>query len=163
MYDLNDLTKIMKQLAVNAYEATKPVNVSFGKVVSVSPLKIQVEQKLTLSKEQLILTRNVTNYKTSISMPSVSTNNSSPKISESLKHDHTVNIDTTTVEDHKHKVSGDTSEVEIKVEATLTHKHTISETTLNVTINNGLKINDEVILLRMQGGQKYLVIDRIGG
>ena len=31
-----------------------------------------------------------------------------------------------------------------------------------IIIHNGLKVNDGVILARMQGGQKYLVIDKAG-
>lgn len=119
MYDSSDLIKTMKQLAIEAVESLKPVNVLFGKVISTSPLKVQVEQKLTLTKEQLVLTRNVTNYNTSLYL----------------------NASTSSVEDHKHTLKG----------------------TFNVTVNNGLNVNDEVILLRMQQGQKYIIIDRIGG
>ena len=32
-----------------------------------------------------------------------------------------------------------------------------------VTIHNALKSGDKVILLREQGGQKYVVIDKVGG
>lgn len=31
-----------------------------------------------------------------------------------------------------------------------------------VTVHNGLVVGDNVILFRQQGGQKYLVVDRIG-
>lgn len=33
---------------------------------------------------------------------------------------------------------------------------------LPVTVRNGLAAGDEVILLRQQGGQKYIVVDRVG-
>ena len=33
---------------------------------------------------------------------------------------------------------------------------------IQVTVHNGLVVGDEVILLRQQGGQKYIVVDRIG-
>ena len=32
-----------------------------------------------------------------------------------------------------------------------------------MTIHNALEKGEEVVLLRMQGGQKYIVLDRIGG
>ncbi len=38
---------------------------------------------------------------------------------------------------------------------------TLNATTHEVTIYNGLKAGDKVILLKMQGGQKYLVIDKV--
>lgn len=86
--DAVEFVKVIKKTSVEAVEATKPVNVFFGKVVSVSPLEINVEQKLILGRLQLI-------------------------VAERL-------------------------------------------------IKEQLKKNDEVILIRQQGGQKYVVIDRIG-
>ncbi|MBR4025948.1 MAG: DUF2577 domain-containing protein [Lachnospiraceae bacterium] len=97
MADTVELVKLLKKVAIEAMESKKLTNVVFGKVVSVNPLKINVEQKLPLTKAQLVLTRNVTNY----------------------------------------KIDG-------------------------LSISNALKKGDEVILIRQQGGQKYIVIDRIG-
>lgn len=66
MPDANGLVDTLKRSAVEAVEAGKPVNVYFGEVVSASPLKINVEQKMILGEKQLILSRNVTNFKTKI-------------------------------------------------------------------------------------------------
>jgi hypothetical protein len=40
------------------------------------------------------------------------------------------------------------------------HKHAVGK--IQITVHNGLVVGDEVILLRQQGGQKYIVVDRIG-
>ena len=40
------------------------------------------------------------------------------------------------------------------------HVHAVGK--IEVTVRNGLVVGDEVLLLRQQGGQKYLVWDRIG-
>ena len=64
--DANGIVKKVHQAAIDAMESTKPVNVYFGEVVSASPLKINVEQKMILGEKQLILTRNVTDFKTKI-------------------------------------------------------------------------------------------------
>ena len=66
MPDANELVDTLKRAAVEAVEAKKPVNVYFGEVVSTSPLKINVEQKMILGEKQLILARNVTDFKTKI-------------------------------------------------------------------------------------------------
>lgn len=66
MPDAVELMKTIKRAALDAVKASKPVEVCFGKVTSASPLKILVEQKLPLGEGQLILTRNVTNFKTYI-------------------------------------------------------------------------------------------------
>lgn len=88
--DANGLVETLKKVAVDAVEATKPVNVCFGEVISTDSLKINVEQKMILGEKQLILTR-------------------------------------------------------------------------SVTLDNELQTGDSVILLRQQGGQKFVVIDVIGG
>ena len=64
MADANELVKAMKKAARDEREASKPVNVFFGEVVSASPLKINVEQKMELGAAQLVLCRNVTDYTT---------------------------------------------------------------------------------------------------
>ena len=64
--DANGIVKKVHQAAIDAMESTKPVNVYFGKVVSASPLKINVEQKMILGEIQLILSRTVTDFKTKI-------------------------------------------------------------------------------------------------
>lgn len=68
--DAVGLLKLIKKTAVEAVEAAKPVNLCFGTVESVSPLKIKVEQKMTLGSAQLTLSRNVTDYKVKIEMDS---------------------------------------------------------------------------------------------
>lgn len=84
MADYTPLLRVMKQTAKETEKALCPVEVCFGKVVSESPLKIQVDQKITLGKAQLVLTR---------------------------------------------------------------------------TVHNALNTGEEVVLLRQQGGQKYIVLD----
>ena len=42
---LPNAVELVKKAAVEAVDATKPVHLLFGEVISVSPLKIQVDQK----------------------------------------------------------------------------------------------------------------------
>lgn len=104
MANYNELVKAMKQAGIAATEAKNPVNVCYGKVTSETPLRISVEQRITLGTAQLVLTRNVTDYDMKI------TENNIQKI---------------------------------------------------IKVNNALKSGEEVLLLRVQGGQKYIVIDRM--
>lgn len=117
MLDSNDLYNTIKLAAMKAVESSKPSDFIFGRVVSVSPLEILVEQKLTLDSAQLVLTRNVTDYSVDV----------------------TLDWNTEQSDEHNHKVEG------VK----------------RITIHNGLKIGDEVILLKKKGGQKYLIIDKV--
>ena len=46
---------LIKKVAVNAFEASNPVKLLFGKVISTEPYKIQVSEMLTLSQEFLVI------------------------------------------------------------------------------------------------------------
>lgn len=87
MLNANDLLVAIKKAAIDAVNASQPSDFCFGKVTSDNPLKILVEQKMTLGKAQLVMTETVS------------------------------------------KAS--------------------------------LKVNDEVILLKKKGGQKYLILDKV--
>ena len=117
LHDTQDLLNIIKKASIEAVETSKPSDFCYGKVISVSPLQISIEQKLTLGKAQLVLTRNVTDYSIDV----------------------TLDWNTESANDHKHNVTG------VK----------------KITIHNGLKVDDRVVLLKKKGGQKYLVLDRV--
>ncbi|WP_455506572.1 DUF2577 domain-containing protein [Gemmiger formicilis] len=125
--DAYGLTKAMKRAALDAIRASKPVEICFGKVTSASPLKILVDQKMTLGEAQLVLARNVTTFQTEVTVDWLTENRSGG--------------------------SGDSSFA--------SHNHPIKGRK-KITVHNGLVVGDEVILFRQQGGQKYIVVDRIG-
>lgn len=127
MSNATGFVKLTKRAAIDAMNSTKPVEVCFGKVTANSPLKILVEQKMTLGENQLVLCRNVTTYETEV-----------------------------TVEWQTGNKSGDSGD-----SAFASHNHSVSGRK-KITIHNGLVVGDEVILLRQQGGQKYIVVDKIG-
>ena len=117
MRDSGDLIRLIQRVAVAAVMASKPTALRFGKVISTSPLKISVEQKMTLSKENLILTRNVKDHTTKV----------------------TVSWTSEAAENHTHQLTG-------KKE---------------ITVHNALEVGEEVIMISMQGGQRFIVWDRL--
>jgi len=74
--DYTGLTKAIKQAALDAVEASKPMKLYYGTVISTSPLKISVEQKMTLSAAQLVLTKAVMDYTVDIQVNHVTENTS---------------------------------------------------------------------------------------
>lgn len=145
MPDGVQLAKAMRRNALEAVEATKPVNVFFGDVLSTSPLQIKIEQKMLLDDAQLILSRNVTNYMIEVSIQW-------DTLSEKIMHSHSVNL----TDSNGDSVTG-------KTEAqTVSHTHGV-EGKKQMTIHNGLIKGEKVILIRQQEGQKFVVLDRIGG
>ena len=59
MRDATDLLNIIKKAAMDAINASQPSDFCFGKVMSVTPLKVLVEQKMTLGNAHLILTETI--------------------------------------------------------------------------------------------------------
>lgn len=142
--DANELVDTLKRAAVEAVEAGKPVNVYFGEVVSASPLKINVEQKMILGEKQLILSRNVTDFSTMVTVDWTSESSLST-------HNHTVNGD-----------NGSGGNIDLNTGSkNLAHTHKITGKK-KIIIHNGLAVGDEVILIRQQEGQRFIVVDRIG-
>lgn len=56
MLNTNDLLVAIKKAAIDAVNASQPSDFCFGKVTSENPLKVFVEQKMTLGKAQLVMT-----------------------------------------------------------------------------------------------------------
>jgi hypothetical protein len=82
---LPNLVELIKRAAVEAVNESKPTAVLFGKVSSLAPLKINIDQKLILGETQLV----------------------------------------------------------------------------NTSLLNSLVVGDEVILLQFQGGQKFMVLEKV--
>lgn len=51
---------LLKQVALNAVNASYPVTLVFGTVLSVSPIRINLDQKLTIAADQCILLKDMT-------------------------------------------------------------------------------------------------------
>lgn len=111
MSDYGDLLKVIKRSALEAMEASQPVRIYYGSVIGTEPLRILVDQRLTLGAAQVVLTRNVTDYEVRVT-----------------KDDEDGTTDTDTV-----------------------------------IVHNALKIGENVILCRQQGGQKFVVLERMVG
>ncbi len=126
------MLEIIKEAALQAVESEKPTALIFGTVESTQPLKIRVSQKLVLEGEHLLLSRNVTDYETKISF-------NEPEISQKI-----------TIKNEP--------ETEVLLAGKMFH---IQKVNHKVTIYNGLKEGEKVCLLRMQGGNRYFVWDRV--
>lgn len=135
----------MQRVAVGAMEATKPVNVFFGDVLSVSPLKIDVEQKMILGEVQLVLSRNVTDYVMEVTIQWET-------LAHKITHNHSIDL----TDSNGDTVTGTTENKSVS------HTHDL-EGRKQMTIHNGLIKGEKVILIRQQEGQKFIVWDRIGG
>ena len=145
----NELVRAVKQAAVEAGEASKPFALTFGTVVSAEPLQIKVDQKLTLDSQQLLLTNNVRDYHVKLT-----TCGEGDSYTESEKHvteKRTGSVSTVVAtsggagtgqgefENHDHDYVGD--------KWWLVHRK--------------LEVGEKVIMMRCNGGQQYIVLDRV--
>lgn len=124
--DMNKFMSDVKRASVEAVLAGKPFAFTLGTVISVAPLKVQVDQKLELASAQLILTNAVRDY--------------------------TVHM---TVDHETENTSGGSGEAAFE-----SHKHEyIGKKAYRVHL--ALQVGEQVLLLRTDGGQKYIILDRV--
>lgn len=129
--------ELVKKAAMDAVNAAGPAGLYFGEVISADPLEIRLDQTLLLKGSQLVLSSLVQD---------ITVNATMDHTTGSYTHTHTI-TDT---------YSGGGSA------SSDTHSHSYSGTK-SFTLHFGLSAGEKVILLRMQGGQRYLVLDRVRG
>ena len=132
--DLNALVRAVKKAAVEAVRAENPMGVCHGTVTGLSPLEITTDQKLILGEKQLILTNAVRDYTVEMTVDHVT---------EVISHGHSV-TDTYT--------GGGTAQ---PVDNSHPYKGRKS-----FRVHLGLKMGEKVILVRCDGGQQFVVLDR---
>ena len=132
--DINELVRLVKQAAVDAVRADAPVAVCYGTVTSTAPLKIQVDQKKILGTAQLILTDNVRDFNVEMSTIEGTGKSQGPHYTENESGGGGY----AEFASHRHKYQG----------------------RKKWRVHNALKMGEKVILLRCDGGQKYVVLDR---
>jgi hypothetical protein len=161
----SSLGEVIKKMAVGANDANAPTSVLFGTVTSVEPLEITVEQKLKLTEEFLVLTKNVKDYTVNVTMD---WNTETTSLNANHSHSTEVNSNISVLSDispndNNQKITNNvTGEVSVSVEQkniNLTHKHSIKGTK-SIMVHNALKINDNVILIQQQGGINFVVLDK---
>ena len=133
----------------NTINALGLTNVMFGTITNENPLTVLVEQKMELTGETLIVPKSLTDYEVNIEIDTATESTST-----NTKHTHQVNYIDSTINGSSNKTA--TSEIG---EFDNTHSHAVKGTK-TITIYNALKKGDKVILIRQQGGQKFLILDK---
>lgn len=139
------ILRIIKQAAKETNESGKPVEFTSGTVIAENPLTIMTEQKLQLTENFITLTSAVKDRY--VDMEITASTQTIPD------HTHNITTDTLTNDGHSHNINSVT-------ELAGSHKHDITGVK-RIKLFNGLKKGEKVLLVRWQGGQRYIVIDRI--
>ena len=177
------LANVIKAIAAGAEDASKPTTLEFGEVVSeeYAPLEIRVHDKLILDEAFLELTNAVKDHWVDIEVywetiddndlaefqanhyANVARYNADSAIINSNSgkyngHTHNGNLGAPTSAISSDKMAMD--EVGQQTTRHTSHLHNIAGRK-KIRVYNGLHKGEKVILLRMRGGQKYLVLDRL--
>ena len=161
---MSNLLTTIQSIAVNAVKSTNPVEYCFGTVTSINPLKVRLnESTLEVWGDTLMLTSAVVERKLTIK-----------------KHTHEIGTKLAT---HTHQFTGqgavgvptgigETTKIVDTVLDAFVVEHGDTDNPLPaepdedknkivVTINRGLQVNDKVIMLRVCGGQKFVILSRV--
>jgi hypothetical protein len=186
----NILLQTLGKISQNAEESTKPTTLEFGEVVSeeYAPLEIQIHDKLILDEAFLELTNavkdhwvdievywetiddndlleyqtnhysniDIQNKNTDIQNANVTIHNAN--VAAYNSHTHTGNQGKPTSSPNAPMSTVSNQSKEAKHHTS--HLHNIAGRK-KIRVYNGLHKGEKVVLLRMRGGQKYLVLDRI--
>ena len=136
MSEHTQMLEAIKRAALDAVNAGKPFALTYGTVTGASPLTILIDQKLELGPAQLLLTNAVREYSVDMTVDHWT--------EDETEHTHAVN-DTYT--------NGGSSQP-------TTHRHGYKGRK-KFTVHLGLKVGEKVLLVRCQGGQQYIVLDRV--
>lgn len=123
------MVKVLQRAAVEAVRASKPTEVTHGKVVSIEPMQIMVDQKITLGELQLDRGETMEEYMAETELEI-----------EEIDLALTMEID------------GKSVMAKVKGSGKMIGK---------MKARRSLDVGDEVILVRQQGGQKYIMYDKV--
>ena len=127
--------KVIQEVSAKVYNNSEPSDIEFGTVESIEPLVIRISEMIALNENQLILTNLVKDFEVDIEVSHRTVNDD---ILNTL-HDHPGVPQNSFDSHHYHDYKG----------------------RKKIKIYMGLKVGEGVILLKKQGGQRRLVIDRI--
>lgn len=166
---MSNLLQTIQSIAINAVAASNPASLCYGVVTSAKPLKIRLDEStLEISDSAVMLTESVVERKITID-----------------KHNHTIG---SALVSHQHSyvnAAGTTTDTASPIKTPgLTDKNTVDNTVLSVhfsefgqdltdkqvesdsdkvtiTTTRALEKDDKVLMLRLMGGQKFVVLSRL--
>lgn len=161
----NTLLQALAKISQNAEETTKPATLEFGEVISeeYAPLEIKIHDKLILDEDFLELTNAVRDHWVDVEVywQTIDDNDLAEFQGVHDSNVDTLNDNVQNYNEHKHPNAGGVDKTMEKIATHHTsHLHNIAGRK-RMRVYNGLHKGEKVILLRMRGGQKYLVLDRI--
>lgn len=148
--DGNSIVDLVRKIARKAVAETAPFAFTVGTVLAPEPkLQIYVDQKLTLSEKQIILTNAVRDYYVKLTTAGEQLNEADGKEHVTEKR-----------ENRSHAEPSGPAGLPGYDDAFASHDHDYKGDKW-WKVNLKLQVGEHVLLLRIDGGQKYIVLDRV--
>lgn len=132
----SDLIRLIKKISLEAVANSEPMEVILGTVTGVNPLKIRGDNSTEYLENDLILTHLVRDYAVDIT---VQHSTDSIYGSWDTNHEHPKVAKAPIPIDHEHVYKG----------------------RKKIIIHNKLVKGEKVVLLKLTGGQRFIILDRI--
>ena len=139
--DLMASLEQVKRVAVKAVDATNPVQLLYGVVEKANPLEIRIHEKLKLEEEFLDVAEHLTRHERIVS----------------LEYLHPYNLPDTRIGDETKDTISSRNNIGSGQEVPY---ETFNMQYAKMVFEDGLKIDDKVVLIRKQGGHRFLVVAR---
>lgn len=135
------LIQLIKEISRDERNSSRPFSLLFGTVIKEEPdLTIDLEQHKTLTKEFLVLCREVTDYDVDMTVDHITEDADEPQTD---------------------KMAGGGGDAMVASHLHIHHHKHPYKGRKSFRVHKKLLVGEKVAVLAMQGGQKYLVIDRI--
>lgn len=148
------LVNAMQELIRQSIDVNKFSDISYGTVESIDPLKIKINEYITLEPENIILTNAVKDHEIDVTVSWYTENVKIPKVDN-----HTHSSGTSSGVSVGVGWSGNAS-VSASTDINSEHRHEIKDKK-KIIIHNALKKGEKVLMIKAYGGQQYVVIDRL--
>ena len=146
-----ELLDVIQKICQKNYAAMAPTDLVIGTVVSASPLQISLSAAMAPLNESVL-------YLTSAVVPKTLSSLSHSHGMENLEHRHTLgDSDTDSALEGEHQTAAALEQV------VCTENGVPLPADGSITLNRGLGVGDNVLLLRVQRGQKFVVLSRVYG
>lgn len=131
-----ELLEVIQEVALRTQEASQPTQFQIGKVTATNPLKLSIHPAMPeIEQSMLYLTEGVVEKKIPI-----------------VTHSHTIS-DTYT--------GGGSCSTELSHIICQEHGQELPIEDGYLILNRGLQVGDKVLLLQVEGGQRFLILSRL--
>lgn len=154
-----ELKDVLQQISQQSYSAQQPTDLCIGTVTAVNPLEVTISQDMApLQQQVLYLTANVVERK----IPVLSHSHYIPAGTLTHTHGGAVAEDLTGQYQTNNSLLSSGADTSLQTEDIICYENgqPLPIEDGYIILNRALEVGDEVLLLKVQKGQKYIILSR---